>query len=244
MFLDHGGAEADPDAARAAFVALQRYCDSLELTLWPLGKIRALRVSSRCTHGEISAIDLSNGVNVALAGMDGKFRRMAGQAERRGVRCEKAVSEDAVVVYYAMLEASARRWGLERPTISLELFRNVIAYGGADAEIWFAYFQGRPIAGGVVLFGRQEMYFWTAAMYGEFSTLRPSNALNVALIKHACDRGMHWYNLSSSSGLVGVERFKDGLGARRVQFTTYRSERGSYAFYNAVRAALSRTRQR
>jgi hypothetical protein len=244
MFFDPDGCEVDQDAAKAVYAEIfQHRCDLIELTPWPLGKMRDLRLNARPTHGEISVIDLSGGAEAALARMDGKARRMAGQAQRRGVTCVRAHGQGALNAYYDMLEASARRWGLEQPTISKTLLRNVFARAGPDAELWFAYFEGKPIAGGALLFGSQEMYFWSAAMYGEFSTLRPSNALNVALIRHACDRGMRWYNLSSSSGLAGVERFKDGLGAQRVRYTTYRSERGSYAVYRAVRSVFLRGRQ-
>jgi lipid II:glycine glycyltransferase (peptidoglycan interpeptide bridge formation enzyme) len=232
-------------AAQEAYALIrQRCCDIIELTPWPLGTMRDLVLKGRRTHGEISVIDLAQGADAALARMDGKTRRMAGQAQRRGVTCGRANGPGALQTYYEMLEASARRWGLERPTIPQDLLRNVFARAGRDAEVWFAHFEGKAIAGGVVLFGSQEMYFWSAAMYGEFSTLRPSNALNVALIRHACDRGMRWYNLSSSSGIAGLERFKDGLGAQRVRYTTYRSEKGSYAIYNAMRSVLLRGRRR
>jgi lipid II:glycine glycyltransferase (peptidoglycan interpeptide bridge formation enzyme) len=244
MFLDGAGCEAERDAAQAAFFCISQLCDAVEVTPWPLGKIHDLAVNARRTHGEVSVIDLGQGPDAALARIDGKARRMAGQAERRGVTCARADGPAALQTYYEMLEASARRWGLQQPTISKDLLRDVFAHAGRDAEIWFAYYEGKAIAGGAVLFGSQEMYFWSAAMYGEFSTLRPSNALNVMLIKYACDRGMRWYNLSSSSGLTGVERFKDSLGAQRVRYTTYRSERGPYAVYSAVRSALLRVRQR
>ena len=244
MFLSPDGGEVDREAARRAYGAMiQTCCDVMELTPWPLGNMRDLALHARAAHGEISVIDLAQGNDAALARMDGKARRMAGQAFRRGVTCARADGPDALASYYDMLEASARRWGLKRPTISKELLSNVLERAGADAEIWFAYFEDKPIAGGAVLYGSEELYFWSAAMYGEFGTLRPSNALNVALIRHACDRGMRWYNLSSSSGITGVERFKDGLGAERVRYTTYRSAKAPYAVYNAMRSVFSRARQ-
>ena len=244
IFLDSEGGEVEQSAAQMAYTEIRRHCEALEITPWPLGKAHRLSGPARQTQGEVSVIDLRQGVESALSRMDGKARRMAGQAERRGVTCARAYGSDALHDYYEMLEASARRWGLERPTISRDLLQNVFAHAGRDAELWFAYFEGKPIAGGAVLFGSQEMYFWSAAMHGEYSTLRPSNALNVTLIKHASSRGMHWYNLSSSSGLTGVERFKDTLGAHRVGYTTYRSESGPYAIYSSLRSSLSRSRHR
>ncbi len=235
------GTEALPSTAQAALRAIAAHsCDALEVTLWPLGVCGNVSLAGRTTTGEISVIDLANGAEAAIAAMDGKSRRMAGQAERRGVSCALAESPDAVDTYFDMLESSAKRWGLERPTISKQLLQSVVKYGGTDTEIWFAQYEGKPIAGGVVLFGSQELYFWSAAMYSEFSVLRPSNALNVALIRRAAARGRRWYNLSSSSGLAGVERFKEGLGARRVTYATVTVRRPAYAAYSALRAVLNR----
>jgi hypothetical protein len=73
-------------------------------------------------------------------------------------------------------------------------------------------------------------------MRSDFGTLRPSNALNVALITAAARRGVRWYNLGESEGLPGVARFKQGLGATTIAYSTWRRERPSYALYSALRA--------
>jgi len=240
MFLDDQNREASSElATQAAKAIANQCCHALELTLWPMGELTDLPLLGQRVSGEVSAIDLAQGFSAAIDGMNGKARRMAGQAERRGVTCAIASGDDAIATYYDMLESSAKRWGLAHPTISPELLRNVFKYAGPDAEIWFAYFEGKPIAGGAVLYGSQEMYFWSAAMYAEFGPLRPSNALNVALMRRACDRGMRWYNLSSSSGIAGVERFKDGLGARRIPYTTITLKQGAFAAFQKLRSIFT-----
>jgi len=79
------------------------------------------------------------------------------------------------------------------------------------------------------------MIFWSAAMHGEYSALRPSNALNVALMKRAAERDVRWYNLCSSSGLSGVDRFKATLGAKHVPYATITTEQPAFAAYRTFR---------
>lgn len=239
------GSPADAARTRAAYRAvIASSADSIALTPWPLGDADLRDLGGAAVHRETSVIDLADGVDAALARMDGNTRRMAGQAQRRGVHCERACGEDAVDRYYAMLEESAIRWGRERPTFPKRMLASLVERGGEDVEIWFSTFEGEAIAGGVMLYGGLEANFWSAAMRAEFSTLRPSNALNVALITAAARRGARWYNLGESEGLPGVARFKQGLGASTVAYATWRRERAAYRLFTKVKAWASRSRKR
>lgn len=234
--LRDDGALAD---ARTAATALRAVLDeaghSVTVTPWPLAEVESGLLAGAAIEHETSIVDLEGGVEAALPRMDGKFRRMAGQATRRGVTCARADGSSAVDTYYAMLEESAIRWGRKTPTFSKRLLEALVARGGADVEIWFATFEGEAIAGGVMLYGADEANFWSAAMRADFGTLRPSNALNVALINASVQRGMRWYNLGSSEGLPGVARFKEGLGARQVRYVTWRRESALYRIYRTLR---------
>jgi lipid II:glycine glycyltransferase (peptidoglycan interpeptide bridge formation enzyme) len=76
-------------------------------------------------------------------------------------------------------------------------------------------------------------------MLAEFGRLRPSNALNYALLHAAAARGMHWYNLGSSEGLPGVARFKRDLGATTVEYSEMHSERTPITLFRNVRHAFA-----
>jgi CelD/BcsL family acetyltransferase involved in cellulose biosynthesis len=235
-FMHEDGTLADDRTCATAVRVLARFADVVTLFAWPLGPQPA--AAQRTMH-QTDVVDLRDGVDAALANVDGKFRRMAGQAERRGVSCAPSRENDAVDRYYALLEASARRWGLAHPTIPKPLIAALVAQGGSSVEIWFARADDRDIAGGIVFYGSQEFFFWSAAMLGEYSQLRPSNALNLALMRAACERGMLWYNLGSSEGLPGVARFKDHLGAREISYAEVRTDRVPYRLYTNVRRALT-----
>lgn len=216
---------------------LGRYADSLNVIPWPLGPVPAEPPASRL-H-ETGTVDLRDGVDAAFANVAGIFRRMAGQAERRGVTCAPCEDANAVDTYYDLLEASAKRWGIGAPTIPKRLIEALRARGGRDVEIWFANVDGKAIGGGIVFYGSTEFFFWSAAMDAEYGRLRPSNALNFALIRAAAQRGMSWYNLGSSEGLPGVARFKHDLGAQDVSYAEYQTSRLRYTLYANARHAIA-----
>jgi len=233
-FLREDGSTADAAQCEAAVARLARFCDVARIVPWPLGPAPA----ADGPEHETGVVDLSAGIDAALAGVEGIFRRMAGQAERRGVQCAPAYGAEAIDTYYELLEASARRWGLERPSISKELIAALAQHGGADVEIWFARAEGRAIAGGIVFYGSREFFFWSAAMLAEYGRLRPSNALNFALMRAAAQRGMSWYNLGSSEGLPGVARFKKEMGARHHGYREVRLRGTRFKVYTHLRRAL------
>jgi hypothetical protein len=236
-FLREDGAVASADAATASLRELSRYAHSVELVPWPLAP--APRTGSGGAH-LTAVVDLRDGIEAALANVDGTFRRMAGQAVRRGVVCEPSPGEDAVSTYYELLCESAKRWGIPEPVERRKLIEALVRYGGRDVEIWFARAEGRAIAGGVVFYGSEEFFFWSAAMLTEYGRLRPSNALNFALLRAASQRNMRWYNLGSSEGLPSVARFKKDLGARDIAYNEIRSTRIPLRVARGLRSVLNR----
>lgn len=232
--------DGTPASARefdAAVAAIARTCDALTLVPWPLGPTPNGFTTRRTTH-ETAVIDVSEGAEKALSGVAGVSRRMAGQAARRGVSCAPLRSALGVTTYYSMLREAAERWGLSKPPFPQELLEGLVAYGGADVEIWFAQCDNHPIAGGVIVYGSAELFFWSAAMRQTFSHLRPSNALNVTLIEAAGERALHWYNLGASEGLPGVERFKRGLGAKTLPYSQLHYQSLRFNAYTRLRTSL------
>lgn len=238
MALHEDGTPASPDEWNAVVETLAKFADGLTLVAWPLGEVPTAFAESSRPH-ETAVVDLRDGLDAAMKNVAGIFRRMAGQAERRGVDCAPCNDESAVDEYYALLERSAQRWGIEKPTIAKPLVAALKRRGGRNVEIWFAEVDGARIGGGVVFYGATEFFFWSAAMDAEFGRLRPSNALNFALLRAASARGMSWYNLGSSEGLPGVARFKRDLGATDVSYGELHMKRLPYAMYARMRTAMA-----
>jgi hypothetical protein len=237
--LDERGDAVNADVCTSIVQRAARAFDRFTFVAWPLAAQPVLRAGLTRRHGA-AVIDCSPGLDGALAGMRGVTRRMAGQAERRGVRCVQRNSSEAVARYYEILQEASARWGLPRPTISLRLLQAVCARGGSDVELWFAEVEGRAIAGGVILVGRDELFFWSAAMRREDGRYRPSNALNMRLLKRACERGVRWYNLGASEGLSGLARFKRDLGASEVSYVSVTTRSRNYRLYEGVRSVFGR----
>jgi CelD/BcsL family acetyltransferase involved in cellulose biosynthesis len=239
--LDTRGGLANEAMATSALRELGRRVDHLQIIPWPLGPAPDLPQATAIVH-ETAVIDCSDGFENVLTNIRGVTRRMAGQAERRGVVCECAPIGE-LHNYFEILKEASTGWGLPKPPISFELLHAVLDRGKGDAQLWFAKLDGAPIGGGVVLFGSEELFFWSAAMRRDFGRYRPSNALNLALIQAACARGVRWYNLGASEGLEGVARFKHDLGAKTIPYAELSLRRPAFAFYERVRhAVLARQR--
>ncbi|HEV7180596.1 MAG TPA: hypothetical protein VGN11_12050, partial [Candidatus Baltobacteraceae bacterium] len=132
-FLLDNGELASADEAESALRLLRHRADVLTVVPWPLGTIPVVPFATARVH-ETAVIDLSNGMEAALAGVTGVSRRMAGQAARRGVVCAPDNTTNAVGLYYALLEQAAKRWGLARPSLSESLLEAVVRFGGRDVE--------------------------------------------------------------------------------------------------------------
>ena len=217
---------------------LRRHTDSVELTLWPLGPQASL-FSKESIGYETSVVDLSHGAEAALNSMEGSSRRMAAQAQRKGVVCAVEHGQAAVETYYDILCQAAAKWGLERPTIRKELLLSLVNEGGNDVEIWLARFDGKAIAGGVVLYGLEEAFFWSAATAPDYGVLRANNALAVAIILAAAARNVRWLNLGASQGLPNVLKFKRYLGATEIPYSTIHLQRPVYRFVKFVQSQFS-----
>jgi hypothetical protein len=238
--LTESGLLAPPTAIEELIDVLARHdADDLTLTLWPLGPQPSLRTGSS-TSFETSVIDLSRGAEAAIEAMEGSSRRMAGQARRKGVVCAIERGQEAVETYYDILIQAARKWGIERPTITKELLSALAGGPADDVEIWLARFDGKAVAGGVVLYGADEAFFWSAATLPDYGVLRANNALAVDIMAAAAQRAVKWLNLGASEGLPGVLKFKQSLGASTVAYATLHWQRTGYRLYNLFSSKLGR----
>lgn len=241
VLRDDGGL-ADDALAAAVIAKASHKVDHLRVAPWPLQPIGTLTGAQVRMH-ETAVIDCRQGFDAVWSRVRGVTRRMVGQSQRRGVVVERGGAADAGA-YYALLEHASHGWGLEKPTIPRALLEHVLELGGDDAQLWFVRADGEIIAGGVVLFGNDELFFWSAAMRREFTRFRPSNALNARLIEEACTRGVSWYNLGASEGLAGVARFKAELGATPMAYSELDFAKPGFRAYRRLRAGFSGVKKR
>jgi hypothetical protein len=208
---------------------LEDACDSIAVTPWPLADSTSPPGWSARRHAT-ACIDLETAC--------------VRPERNRGITCEPCFAPDRSKRYYELLCEASVRWGRAEPPFPKRFLDALLSHGGADVEIWFARHGETPLAGGVVLYGASELFFWSAAMRREHVRRRPSNALNLALAASAVQRGLRWYNLGSSEGLPGVDRFKRSVGASHLAYAELRHERPLFSAYSWAREHARRALER
>jgi hypothetical protein len=167
-------------------------------------------------------VDLSGGLDGLWKGLDKDARNQVRQAERAGVEVSVDNSLSAFDDYYAMLEASAQRWGRTDPGKPRSLFRAIARLGTeATTRLWLARVEGRLAAGALCFYGRSEVFYWSGAMHAEHARSRANNLIQWRIIQHAVAQRFQTYNMGSSGDLEGVRRFKGGFGARARDYPAY-----------------------
>lgn len=96
-----------------------------------------------------------------------------------------------------------------------EYFRKVLLSFGADAVLYMAYLENRPIAGTMEIFTGQKAWYLYGASSGQHREAMPNYLLQWAMICHAIQRKCRFYDLRGVPGdlredapLYGLYRFK------------------------------------
>ena len=196
----------------------------------------------RATDAYTHILPLSQDAEAVWNSMGGKTRNQCRKANQSGVIVELENSSDAFCKYYNMYVESARRWGRRSPPYPWSLFANLQRRADMGRiKLWLAKINGEPVAGALCFYGTTEVIWWSGAMFAQYSKVCPNNALQRAIIEHACQRGYRSYNMGGSGDLEGVRRFKEGFGAKRLDYQVYERERTIYRAY-AIAHKLLRKR--
>ena len=203
---------------------------------------------SSCFEGFLEAVDCSSHVLGLDEGMDAiwtkrfsaKVRNQCRSAERKGVEVRVATRQEEFESYYSIYEAATTRWGHQTPSYPRALFRELGTLLGQGVELKLAYVEGRPIAGILLFHGRRSTLYWGAAMFEEFRSYSPHNALLRAAIEEACARGMTKFDFGASGNLESVRAFKESFGARPVYYRDYAFVSTKYRLVTPLKQLLQR----
>lgn len=182
-------------------------------------------------------LDLEPGWDALWAkGFSAQRRRGVRTAERRGVKVETGVAGDLVPEFYGLLEMATARWARMqheprwltmarlRGRDPLRKFQAAARALGTRFRVSIASVEGRPIAGLVVLQGRNAYYF-RGAMDETMRDHRPNDMLHSRAIEDACAAGCGAYYMGDSGWSPSAASFKERFGARPVHYREYRFER-------------------
>ncbi|MBI4728240.1 MAG: peptidoglycan bridge formation glycyltransferase FemA/FemB family protein [Acidobacteria bacterium] len=175
----------------------------------------------------VMVLDLSPPLEEIFGGFKSKWRYNVRLAERRGVEVREAARGD-LGVFCDLLRETARRDGfLIRDRSYYQAIWDNLEPAGI-LRTFLAERGGRPIAG-VMLFvmGDRAIYVYGASSNEERNSM-PNHLLQWHAIRWAKERGLALYDFRGVSPvrdgkpaderLAGLGRFKEGFGARTVQY--------------------------
>ncbi|MEI8095852.1 MAG: peptidoglycan bridge formation glycyltransferase FemA/FemB family protein [Spirochaetales bacterium] len=154
-----------------------------------------------------------------LAGMHKKTRYNIGLAEKKGVTVEKAGVE-GLADWYALYRETAER---DRISIHTEAYYRDLFSQAPDLALWLARFEGKLLAGNIVLVHGFTATYLYGASSNEHRNLMAPYALQAAAMRDARERGATEYDLfgipptdDENHPMHGLYRFKTGFGGRVV----------------------------
>lgn len=156
-------------------------------------------------------LDLKKPEEELWMNLNKKTRNCVRKAEKSGVTIEFCES-DKVDEYYQIVEEVSQR--TSTVPLPLEFTEGVLNSG--LGELVLAFYQDRPVAGGIFLTFNDTVTYWDGASYFRYREYHPSNLLQWELIKWARKRYRH-YDFGGA-GIPRITKFKKGWGGEYVEY--------------------------
>jgi lipid II:glycine glycyltransferase (peptidoglycan interpeptide bridge formation enzyme) len=204
----------------------------LHAPLWSAATADRHRVDTKPARAQV--LDLSGGFEtVWRERFRSETRTSVRKAERLGVQVQTDTAGRLLPVFHHLLQTSVDRWAdqqhepraLARLRLThrdpLDKLEAIAAHLGDACRTSVAWYDGRPVAGVIVLRGRNA-HFTRAAMDKDLAgPTRASTLLQKVAIEDACAAGCRWYHMGESSAGSGVSDFKQRLGAVAHEYAEY-----------------------
>jgi CelD/BcsL family acetyltransferase involved in cellulose biosynthesis len=147
--------------------------------------------------GRTFVIDLDRPEEAILAAMRPRTRTYVRQAERRGLRTERATTLDFADEYYEQLAGVFGRQGLV-PTYGVDRVRQIIQALGPTDEVLLLRVRaanGDSIATSVVVGRNHRAVMWGAAFGRDRADLHPNEPMHWAAMRYWRSRGLARYDM-------------------------------------------------
>jgi len=189
---------------------------------------------------------LDSGYEAVRRGFSKGHRAAIKYAARQGVEVRVVGSPEDFDAYYAIYQASLRRWGKNASGFyPRQLFRNLAARPevGDKIRLWLASVGSRVVSGALVFYHNHHAVYWHGATLGECFSYRPVHLTVAMAIEDACQRGYEYFDFNPSGGYQGVVAFKEHFGTQRLYFQRYRRSSPLGLLYRMRRLVMGRLRR-
>jgi len=180
-------------------------------------------VQPRC----VMQLDLEPSIDELLANCKPKWRYNIRLAERKGVRVRSSCTKDDLQPFYNLLKETARRDRfLIRGYDYYECIWDILVEAGY-AKLFLAEYEGEAIAGALSFIFGDKCWYTYGASSNRHRNVMPNHLLQWRMIEWAKESGCKVYDFrgvspkrdwSADDPLSGLNRFKEGFGARFVEY--------------------------
>ncbi|HJT37819.1 MAG TPA: peptidoglycan bridge formation glycyltransferase FemA/FemB family protein [Actinomycetota bacterium] len=175
----------------------------------------------------VMVLDLSPGLDKVFEGFKSKWRYNIRLAERKGVTVREGSREDIQPFYDILLETARRDRFTVRARSYFEKLWDELAPRGM-LKMFMADYGGAPIAGILLTAMGERVIYTYGASSNEHRNVMPNHLIQWTAIRWATDNGYRIYDFRGVSPMhdgravtehiAGLNRFKEGFGARYVEY--------------------------
>lgn len=165
-------------------------------------------------------IDLKVAKDVLWAGLQKKWRHGVGYAERHGVTVQRTRATAQVRSFFGSCEEISQTKGFKLPASAglMETLMGCGINGGVTSHLFVASVEGAFAAGAFIIRCGNSIHYLWGATDRAYSRLRPSEAVQWAVIEWALDEGCALYDLEGidPANNPGVAAFKRKMGGKEI----------------------------
>lgn len=167
-------------------------------------------------------VDLETSEEELWSGLSKSCQKQIRKSRRRGVEIRVMNSVEGAQLLYRFLQASYRRSRV--PLAHISLFESAIQHMAEQVRISIAFYQKRPVAGGILLAFKDRALAWYGGSERERG-VSPFDLLTWEEMRWAREAGLRWYDFGGAgcpNEPYGPRDFKSKFGGALVNYGRYR----------------------
>lgn len=167
----------------------------------------------------------------------GNTRNKARKAEKVGVRVETGATDELINAFDGLFRQSIVRWARRQNEFEWlaslrgrvrdpkRKFFSMARLSEGMLRVSIAWLSDKPVAGIIVLVGRNAHYTRGAMDERLIGNSRANYLLQKTAIEDACNHGCRHYHMGETGSSASLAEFKSSFGAEAVPYAEYRHER-------------------